>query len=288
METYLEKRIGDFTKHFLDKILEEEDPENPYSDDFFIELARPVYDWELKRIQEEIKKQPIGDFLRVIEKRNEVIGSLDVLNNKEDARTFLESWFLNIDLEEDFLQDLVFKKWYDILSEISEDLGEIYINSFIDFSNKFNLRYSIRKTSRGNHVLQLRPEVIALEELISLKETHFDEYDKFSREFSNLLVEDDQHVYCKILTESSNLVEYTANIKAGVRGNTLNEALGKILPFPFPHEKAKESLSKIYAFYSDYKGIRHGGGSTGLRILEQKDAIHLSIITALFASYICK
>lgn len=288
METSLEKKIGDFTKYFLEVILREEDPENPYSDEIFIELARPIYDWESKRIKTEFKKDPAGDDLIALEKRNEIINALDVLSKADDAKIFLESWFLNIDLEEDFLQDLVARQWYAILSEVSEDLGGKYIDLFIDFSNKFNLRYSIRKTSKGNHVLQLRPEVIALEELISLKETHFDEYDKFSREFSNLLLEDDQHVYCKILKESSDLVEYTANIKAGVTGKTLNEAVNKILPLPFPHEKAKESLSKMYAFYSDYKGIRHGGASTGLRILEQKDAIHFSIITALFASYINK
>lgn len=288
METYLENKIGDFTKYFLEVILQEEDPENPYSDDFFIELARPIYDWESRRIITEFKKDPVGGELVQLEKRNNVINTLNLLTDSTDARTFLESWFVNIEPDEIFLQDLVSNKWHDILCEISNDLGERYINLFKEFSDKFNLRYSIRTTSRGNYVLQLRPEICALEELISLKGTHLSEYEKFSREFSNLLTESDPHVYAKILKESSDLVEYTANIKAGVTGNTLNEAVNKILPQPFPHEKAKDSLSKIYAFYSDYKGIRHGGASTGLRALEQKDAIHLSIITALFASYINK
>lgn len=288
METYLVKRIGDFTKYVLDTFFVDEESENLFPEDIFIELARPIFDWELRRIKNEFKKDLSNEELTILQKRNEIINTLDILSNKEDAINFLQTWFLDIEPEEEFLQGLVSKQWFFIFNDISISLGKKYIISFAYFSQKFNLRYSIRTTNMNDHILQLKPEVIALEELLFLKNKNVVNYEKFSREFSSLLQEKDSHIFGNILKESSNLAESIANLTAMTKGKTLSDAIKNITPEPFPHKAARESLDKIYGFYSDYKGIRHGGGSDGFRELEEKDAIYFSLITLLFASFLLK
>lgn len=288
METFLLKRIGDFSRYCWEEFAQnEEEAMINYPDDFYVELVRPIYEWEMGRINSEIKKELTQEQSDKLRERNKVINDVDVLS-QENALYFLNNWFLNIELNEDFLKDLVSRQWYEILKEFSEDLANKYIDLFLQFSDRSNLRYTLRKNSRNEYVLQLRPEIVALEDLTLLKKAHPRDYEKFSREFSQLLTDSDAHVYAKILKESSDLVESISNFKAGTKSKTLTDAIKEISPVPFPHATVKQSLEKLYGFYSDYKGIRHGGGTTGLRQLEEKDATHLSLITALFASYLIK
>jgi hypothetical protein len=67
-----------------------------------------------------------------------------------------------------------------------------------------------------------------------------------------------------------------------------NDALGSLCDrlTCWPHSAVKDALKKLYAFCSDYPGIRHAGNPAGqLRELDGRDAVLLSVLLFSFSGY---
>lgn len=90
------------------------------------------------------------------------------------------------------------------------------------------------------------------------------------------------------IIKASNFAEGLASVSAGVpaTGNTLGALCNRT--GDWPHEGVKEALQKLYAFCSDYPGIRHGGNPTSQRrLLDMRDSVSINVSIFALAGYLC-
>jgi hypothetical protein len=86
------------------------------------------------------------------------------------------------------------------------------------------------------------------------------------------------------LQKNFNFAEGLIGAQPGVSSNTLGKMAKEIKTWP--HDKVREALVALYAFASDYPGMRHRGTVTHrLRQLEARDLIALPILLAGIAAY---
>ncbi len=289
--------------------------------DLCIELVRSIYDtaklYEQTELESLISKaeeessyyfscwQAIGseyeleylakeEDLKDLRKRLASLRADDVLSNSDSAYTYLVEWHLNIKLiEEDAQSQIV--KWFKAINEISSDLADSYIKLLQDFLETNNLRYSVK---RNREILEItfNPAFIASERFLTVKNKHCDNahlkalYRDFEHNTGELYVGCNSTKAKNVITASSNLLEALANKATGKDGETLSTILRTYLPNDsFPHLSAKEVLTRLYQFYCDYPGIRHGGTSNSpTRDLSERDAFLYGSLSVLFADYLSR
>jgi hypothetical protein len=137
--------------------------------------------------------------------------------------------------------------------------------------------------------IAFNPALIASERFLIVKNKHCDNehlkglYKDFEHNTGELYTGCNSTKAKNVITASSNLLEGLANKATGKDGETLSTVLRTYLPNDsFPHLSAKEVLVKLYQFYCDYPGIRHGGTSTS----PTRDAFLYGSLSVLFADYL--
>ena len=82
-----------------------------------------------------------------------------------------------------------------------------------------------------------------------------------------------------------NLLEALARHCTGVTEHTLGNVCNQVAHWP--HRKVKEAMQNLYAFTSDYPGIRHSGTpSNARRTINMRDMIAVSILLVGFTPYL--
>lgn len=289
--------------------------------DLCIELVRPIYDRRksmeqasleslITKTQEESDYnfacwQALGDEyefefrakeeeLLELRERLTSLRSDDILTNPDSAYEFLVSWHYDAGLDEkEVLDQLV--EWFDTIKEVSYDLADSYTKLIQKFFQTNNLRYNAK---RNNDVLEIafNPAFVASERFLAVKELYCDDahlknlYADFEAGFGDLYRNKTATQVKSAIGTSSNLVEALANKVVGTTGKTLSAILKAFLPEDsFPHAEAQSTLSKMYGFFSDYPGIRHGGSaSSATRVLAQRDAFLFGSLSILFADYLSR
>lgn len=291
--------------------------------DFCIELARPAYDRERQIKQAEFEQeiegvendvqhsfmvwqtmgQTVGDeyhveYLAKEAELNEIrvnaisLYDEDILTNPEGAYEFLKNWHVSASLNEEEARKYV-TSWFVSINDMSADLA----NSYIELLNKFflshNLRYIVVR-SGDSLEFKLNPGTLASERFAEVKSRHCDTpalaslYKDFEENFGGLLANPTEANIKNTIGSSSHVVEALANKATAKSGETLSRVLNDYLPTNvFPHEAAKESLAKLYKYYSDYPGIRHAGtAASATRNPSYRDALLFSSLSVLFADYL--
>ena len=289
--------------------------------DLCIEIVRPIYDrqkgQEQKQLESEIEEteeevnylyacwQAVGDEYEpeyrikdeeLIELRDKLtsLRSDDILTNPDNAYEFLVTWHQEANLSEKEVLTQVLE-WFDTIKDVSSDLADSYVGLLQRFFETNNLRYNAK---RNNDALEIafNPAFISSERFLEVKNLHCDDshlrnlYADFETGFGDLYRNQTATQVKSAIGNSSNLVEALANKAVGTTGKTLGAVLNSFLPDDsFPHTDARSVLSKMYAFFSDYPGIRHGGTATSAaRDLVERDAFLFSSFSVLFADYISK
>jgi hypothetical protein len=177
---------------------------------------------------------------------------------------------------------------HEALEEVgSDELTNRYFNLLTTFIEKFSLRYDLRRpcilcpTLPGvfaNLVRDLR--------LLTSADPHLD---ALMKEFENAIRDlrhdcsDGRIKTC--IQKQVNLIEAIGRTCPGVTGTTLGAICDQI--GTWPHDKLKAAMKDLYAFASDYPGIRHGGTpANALRAVDMRDLVALSILLAGFTPYL--
>ena len=287
--------------------------------DLCIELVRPIYDTAKLREQTELESliskseeessyyfacwQAIGSEYEAEYRAKEAelkdlrvqIASLradDVLSNPDSAYTYLVNWHHSATLTEEEVQAQIIE-WFKIIDEVSSDLADSYVGLLQSFFETNNLRYSVKR-NRVALEIAFNPAFIASERFLTVKNKHCDNdhlrglYKDFEHNTGELYAGCNSTKAKNVITASSNLLEGLANKATGKDGETLSTVLRTYLPNDsFPHLSAKEVLVRLYQFYCDYPGIRHGGTSTSpTRDLSERDAFLYGSLSVLFADYL--
>lgn len=162
-----------------------------------------------------------------------------------------------------------------------------YFNLLAAFIEKFSLRYDLR---RPCILCPTLPGVFAslVRDLRAL--TSVDPHlDALMKEFENA-VRDLRHDCSDgriktCIQKQVNLVEAFGRSFPGVTGTTLGKICDQV--GTWPHEKLKAAMKDLYAFASDYPGIRHGGTpASALRAVDMRDMVAMSILLTGFTPYL--
>lgn len=289
--------------------------------DICIELVRPIYEKEKvekqKSLEVQIEKagedlshayaswQALGDGyeelylskkadLVVLKEKLVSLRDDDVLSNPDSAYDFLVTWHNNCNLSEAQTLNKI-SEWFSVIKEFSSDLANAYVHLLKEFFETNNLRYIIKRN--GDVVdITLNPAFISSERFLTVRENHCDSkhlkdlYIDFENTFGDLFRNHTSTQVKNTIGSSSNLIEALANRASGQSGQTLSGIIRAHLPADcFPHADAKETLSKMYGFFSDYPGIRHGGTAGSItRDLSERDAFLFGSMSVLFADYLSR
>ncbi|KFX27632.1 hypothetical protein [Ralstonia solanacearum] len=182
-----------------------------------------------------------------------------------------------------FLQDA-----YATLGELGgETLASAYFRLLGGLIDTYNLRYELR-----------RPCTLALSLpglFGSLMQTLRDQTGQdlhlatLMREFDHAFrdVHDDAtDIRIKTCMQKQiNLLEALARHCTGVTEHTLGNVCNQVAHWP--HRKVKEAMQNLYAFTSDYPGIRHSGTpGNARRTINMRDMIAMSILLVGFTPYL--
>ena len=174
------------------------------------------------------------------------------------------------------------------LDELAGDeLSNRYFNLLAGFTEKFNLRYDLRRPCTLCPTL---PGVFAslMRDLRVLtgQDAHLD---ALMKEFENA-VRDVRHD-CSggriktCIQKQVNLLEAIGRTTPGVTEAELGGICNQVTTWP--HGAIKAALKNLYGFASDYPGIRHGGNPAGaLRAVDMRDMVAMSILLAGFTPYL--
>lgn len=287
--------------------------------DICIELARPIYDQEkaleqndlertIEKTEEEsqyyfacwqaLDDEYEGEYRAKEAELEELRNALttlradDVLTNPDSAYAYLVDWHIRATISEEEARKQVVS-WFETIKDISLDLADSFVQLLQRFFESNNLRYMVSRVSSSLE-FRLNPAIIASERFLVVKNIHCNDthlqslYSNFEDNFGGLLARPTDAGIKSTIGSSSNLVEALANKVTAKSGETLSHIFNVYLPDDsFPHQAAKDSLSKIYKFFSDYPGIRHGGTATSAtRALTKRDAVLYSSLSVFFADYL--
>lgn len=327
MYTFVSKHWHRFPQEIWDKLLQFNlHPTLNTGDiptDFCIELARHAYDSERQIKQAELEGeissaenevehffmawltmgQVVGDEYHheyltresVLSELREAMKSLyddDTLTSSESAYAFLKDWHASAELNEEEARKYI-TLWFVTINDMSADLANSYIELLNMFFSSHNLRYIVVRSGESLE-FKLNPGAIASERFAEVKGRHCDTpalaslYKDFEENFGGLLAHPTEANIKNTIGSSSHVVEALANKVTAKSGETLSRVLNDFLPTNvFPHEAAKESLAKLYKYYSDFPGIRHAGtAASATRSSSYRDAILFSSLSVLFADYL--
>jgi hypothetical protein len=177
---------------------------------------------------------------------------------------------------------------YDALEELGGDeLANRYFNLVGAFTEKFSLRYDLR---RPCVLCPTLPGVFAslLHDLrvLASQDLHFD---ALMKEFEDAVRDlrfgctDGRIKTC--IGKQFMLLEAIGALDPDVTKSTLGDMCDQLSSWP--HATIREALKKLYGFASDYPGIRHGSRAKGaLRAIEMRDMVAMSILLTGFTPYL--
>lgn len=153
--------------------------------------------------------------------------------------------------------------------------------------DKYSLRYDLRRPFSLNTTL---PGVFA--RLIrDLKDATVREADlhplmvEFEEAVRDLRTDRSAGRIKTCIQKQVNLLEAIGQRCPGVTANTLGQICEQV--GTWPHNKVKDAMKCLYAFASDYPGIRHGGiANNSIREIEMRDLVGISVLLAGFSPYL--
>jgi len=169
----------------------------------------------------------------------------------------------------------------------SESLTNQYFLLLSSFMEKFSLRYDLR---RPFALCPTLPGVFAalVRELreVALKDA---DLHPLMLEFEDAIRDLRQGLsggrIKSCIQKEINFLEGMGQKCPGVTTKTLGRICDEV--GSWPHTKVKEAMKNLYAFASDYPGIRHGGTPGNvLRHVEPRDLIAVSVLLTGFAPYL--
>jgi hypothetical protein len=192
----------------------------------------------------------------------------------------------------DFAGERAFVTFLEDIHPILDDLGgdplaNCYFNLLEAFTNKFSLRYDLRRPCTLCPTL---PGVFAslVRDLrfVTSQDTHLD---SLMRDFENAIRDlrtdssDGRIKTC--IQKEVNLLEAIGRICPGVTKTTLGAICDQV--GTWPHQQIKDAMKNLYGFTSDYPGIRHGGTpANAIRTIEMRDMVAMTILLAGFTPYL--
>lgn len=174
------------------------------------------------------------------------------------------------------------------LDELAGDeLSNRYFNLLAGFVDKFSLRYDLRRPCTLCPTLPgVFASLVRDLRVLTGQDAHLD---ALMKEFENA-VRDLRHDCSDgriktCIQKQVNLLEAIGRTAPGVTGTTLGAICNQV--GTWPHDKLKEAMKDLYAFASDYPGIRHGGTpASALRAVDMRDMVAMSILLAGFTPYL--
>lgn len=168
-----------------------------------------------------------------------------------------------------------------------DELSNRYFNLRAGFIDKFSLRYDLRRPCTLCPTL---PGVFAsLVRDLRVRAGQDAHLDALMKDFDNPVL--DLRHDCSggriktCIQKQVNLLEAIGRTAPGVTGTTLGAICNQV--GTWPHDKLKEAMKDLYAFASDYPGIRHGGTpANGLRAVDMRDMVAMSILLAGSTPYL--
>ena len=211
----------------------------------------------------------------------------DIIGNPVQGREAFEATTAN-DLAGERALVGFFEAVHEALEELSGDeLTNRYFNLLSSFIDKFSLRYDLR---RPCILCPTLPGVFAslVRDLRALTSQDPD-LDAAMKDFEaavrDLRHDGSDHRIKTCIQKQVNLLEAIGCAALGVTGTTLGTICNQV--DTWPHEKLKEALKNLYAFASDYPGIRHAGTpASALRAVDMRDMVAMSILLTGFTPYL--
>lgn len=164
-------------------------------------------------------------------------------------------------------------------------LSNCYFNLLTGFIYKFSLRYDLRRPCTlcptlpgvfSNLVLDLRT--------VTSQDPHLDILMKdFEEAVRDLRYGCSDTRIKTCIQKQMNLLEAIGRSCPNVTERELGRICNQL--GTWPHNAIRESLKNLYGFASDYAGIRHGG-NLGIRNLDMRDMVAMSILLAGFTPYL--
>ncbi|WP_017299799.1 hypothetical protein [Nodosilinea nodulosa] len=187
---------------------------------------------------------------------------------------------------------MFFQNAYDVFAEYNEELCDEYFKYLNDFIICHNLRYKLQRSP-----FRLQPHLPGVfaalfSEILRTSEDdiHMLELVKDFEHSFNTLSRSQREVDMKTcIAKACNLVEavgsrHTESKGSESKGSDLGTLCASINCWP--HPALRDAIRKIYAFCSDYPGIRHAGSpKSKLRPLDLRDSIIVPILLLAASSY---
>jgi hypothetical protein len=180
------------------------------------------------------------------------------------------------------------EKAHEELDDFGGDaLSNRYFNLLEAFILKFSLRYDLRRPCQ---ICPTLPGVFAnlVRELrtITSADAHLDSMMKdFESAIRDLRGDSSEGRIKTCMQKQMNLLEALGRDCPGVTGNTLGTICNQLSSWP--HAEVKDSIKSLYAFTSDFPGIRHAGTpANALRAIDMRDLVAISVLLAGFTPYL--
>lgn len=165
-------------------------------------------------------------------------------------------------------------------------LSEHYSRLLRDSIRKFNLRYRLDEPfvlrfllpgSFTNLYAELHRLNTTNSDLVSLWGDFESAFDQYARTQGDLDLR-------ASIGRASNYLEGLASATSG-QGGTLGRLCDRLSDWP--HDKVKEAVKTLYAFCSDYPGIRHAGTPRNRkRHLDARDSVAINVSLMALAAYL--
>ena len=181
-----------------------------------------------------------------------------------------------------FLEDV-----HEICAERDDGLAACYFDLLEAFIAKFSLRYDLqRPCGLCPSLAGIFASLVSDLRTVAGKDRHLDAMMKdFEGALRDLRTDCGEGRIKTCIQKQVNLLEAIGRKAPGVKKSTLGAICDQV--HTWPHEKIKEAMKNLYAFASDFPGIRHGGTpSNAIRSIDMRDMIAMSILLAGFTPYL--
>jgi hypothetical protein len=168
-----------------------------------------------------------------------------------------------------------------------DELSNRYFNLLAAFVDKFSLRYDVRRPCTLSPTLTgVFASLVRDLGALTSQDPHLDALMKdFEGAIRDLRHDGSDRRIKTCIQKQVNLLEAIGRESPGVTGTTLGAICDQV--GTWPHEKLKLAMKDLYAFASDYPGIRHGGSPrSALRAVDMRDMVAISILLTGFTPYL--
>jgi len=181
-----------------------------------------------------------------------------------------------------------FESAFEIINDYGgEEMANQYFNLLVNFIQKFNLRYDIRRPCALCPTIPgLFSSLLYDLSNITSQDAHLDSMMKdFQNAIRDLKQDSSEGRIKTCIQKQFNLLEAIASRFPGVKNSDLMGICGQLTTWP--HKGVRSALGSLYGFACEYPGIRHGGKhETVLRPMDMRDLIALSVLLAGFTPYL--